>query len=367
MSERPVGVGLVGLGNSGWHYHADAVLSRSPDFALAAVCSRSEPRARAAADRFGGTPSTDWRRVLEDPAVELVVLALPHHLHREVAVAAAQAGRHVLVEKPMATTAADADAMAAAAQRAGVLLAVHQQRRWEADFVALRALVEGGAVGEPRIVEVTRSHAGRYRSSGEDSPHTGDDVLPWAHERASGGGVSWVIGPHPVDHLLQLAGSPATHVAGRTTTAPGDDVEDHLGMDVRFASGLLGRVDVHRRPGVALPRFTVFGTRGTLVARSGTSVEVRPFDAEPSVVEGLAPPGRHGEEVYAGLHAAIRRGAPLPVTAAQGREVVALLEAALASAARGGEQVACEPGPPHAGGVSERTPAAAGPSSGAAS
>ena len=338
-SGPPVGVGLLGLGNSGWHYHADAVISRSPGFALAAVCARDGERARAAAARFGGTPTTDWRRVLDDPAVELVVVALPHHLHREVAVAAAEAGKHVLVEKPMATTTADADAMTAAAQRAGVLLAVHQQRRWEPDFAVLRDLVAGGAVGAPRLVEVTRSHAGRYRTTGADAPHTGDAVLPWAHERSAGGGVSWVIGPHPVDHLLTLAGSPATHVAGRTTTAAGDEVEDHLGMDVRFASGLLGRVEVHRRPGVALPRFTVFGTTGTAVARTGTAVEVLPFDAEPRVVDGLAPPGRHGEEVYAGLHAAIRRGEPLPVTAAQGRDVVALLEAALASAALGGVQL----------------------------
>ena len=339
MSGPPVGVGLLGLGNSGWHYHADAVLSRSPGFALAAVCAREEGRARAAAARFGGTPTTDWRRVLDDPAVELVVVALPHHLHREVAVAAAQAGKHVLVEKPMATTAADADAMTAAAQRAGVLLAVHQQRRWEPDFAVLQDLVARGAVGVPRLVEVTRSHAGRYRTAGADAPHAGDAVLPWAHERASGGGVSWVIGPHPVDHLLQLAGSPATHVAGRTTTTTGDEVEDHLGMDVRFASGLLGRVEVHRRPGVALPRFTVFGTTGTAVARTGTQVEVHSFDGEPWVVDDLPAPGRHGEEVYAGLHAAIRSGAPLPVTAAQGREVVALLETALASAARGGVQL----------------------------
>jgi predicted dehydrogenase len=332
--DRPIRVGLVGLGNSGWFYHAKAHLAPSPHYELVAVCARDASRATAAARAFGGTPYTDWRDVVAAD-VELVVVALPHHLHRDVAVAAAEAGRHVHVEKPMAVTTAEADDMIDAARRAGVLLTVHQQRRFEQDFQVLRQMVADGAVGDIWHVEVARSHAGRYRTAGVDRPHVGDAVLDWPHQRAFGGGISYLVGPHPVDQLLTLLGSPVT-VAGRVHREPGEDVDHYIAVDVTFASGATGRVSVFRRSGIAPPRFAVYGTRGALLATNGTEVIVQPFDGERRVRGGLTPPSVLGTEIYAGLYDAIRHGAPPPVTAEQGRMVVEVIELALRSAERGG-------------------------------
>ena len=333
---RPIRTGLVGLGNSGWYYHAEAHLSPSDRFEVAAVCSRDAARAQAAADRFGARPYTDWRDLVAADDVELVVIALPHHLHRDVAVAAAGAGKHVLVEKPMAVTTRDADEMIAAAAAAGVVLSVFQQRRWEQDVQVLRGLIDDGVVGDVWHVEVARSHAGRYRTVGADRPHAGDAVLPWPHQRAAGGGIAWVIGPHPVDALLHLVDAAPTAVSGRVHREPGDEVEHFLAVDVTFDDGAGGRVSVFRRSGIAPPRFVVYGTKATLMASDGTEVLVQPVDGERRRITGLRPPSVEGRPVYDGLYDAIRHGAPPAVTAEEGRAAVHVLELALQSAAHGG-------------------------------
>jgi len=332
----PVGVGLLGLGNSGWFYHAEANLTQSDRYRLVGVCAAGLARSRQAALAFGCRAYGGWDEMLADPAVELVVIALPHHLHRDAAVAAAAAGKHVLVEKPMAVTVAEADAMIEAAAAAGVILTVHQQRRWEEDLQQILRMVRAGEVGKLWRIQVTRCHAGRYRTAGEESPHTGAEFLPWAHEKASGGGISSVVGPHPADALLQLAHEPVKSVAGQVHMQPGEDVDDFVGAEVIFESGLQGRLEVYRQPGVPPPRFVVYGSEGTIVGADSTSVVVHRFDGTKTVVDGLSRPGRLGKEVYDGLYDAIRNGTPPPVTAAEGRAVVEVLELALRSAEEGG-------------------------------
>lgn len=343
----PVRVGLVGLGNSGWYYHAEANLEPARargELELVAVCDADPARAAAAGERFAAQAHTDWRELVTGgpgggAGVELVVVALPHHLHRDVVVGALEAGHHVHVEKPMATSRADADAMLDAARAAGRQLSVHQQRRWEPDFRVVAQLVRDGAVGAVRRVEVHRSHAGRYRTAGDGSPHTGAEVVAWTEGAGTGGGVGWLIGPHPVDQVLQLLGPP-TWVTGTAHRPPGSAVEDHLRIETTHTTGwgsatgtATARIDVHRRAEHPAARFRVVGDRGEVTSQDGTSVVVR--DAQGAVVavhDGLEPPGRLGAELYAGLAASLRGGPPVAVTGEQGRDVVDVLERALLAA-----------------------------------
>lgn len=339
----PVRVGLVGLGNSGWYYHAEQNLvpaRAAGQLDLVAVCDADPARAAAAADRFGARAHTDWRELVagsagDDGGVELVVVALPHHLHRDVVIGALRAGRHVHVEKPMATSVADADAMLSAARAAGRQLSVHQQRRWEPNFQQVLRLVHEGAVGPVRRVEVHRSHAGRYRTAGDGTPHTGSDIATWTEEADTGGGAGWLIGPHPVDQVLQLLGTP-TAVTGTAHRPPGSAVEDHLRIHLAFGQrdgGSSARIDVHRRAEHPAPRFRVVGERGDITSEDGTSVVVRDADGAVVVVhDGLEPPGRLGAELYASLAASLRGGPPVAVTGEQGRDVVDVLERALRAA-----------------------------------
>lgn len=342
-------VGLLGLGNSGWFYHAQAHLTGSEQYELVAVCARSAERAQQAAQQFGARAYTDWRDVVAASEVELVVIALPHHLHYPVAMAAIQAGKHVLVEKPMALTGADAAEMITAASAAGVYLSVFQQRRWEPDFQVVRELIDAGEVGKVWHAEVARSHAGRYRVAGIDRPHHGESVLAWPHQQASGGGISWLIGPHPVDQLLHLIDSEPVAVSGRVHRHAGDEVEHYISLDVQFANGATGRVSVFRQSGIAPPRFAVYGSSATVLATDGTAVRVQPLAGEGRSIAGLRRPSLEGQQVYDGLYAAIRHQEPLPVTADEARLSVHLLDLALRSAAMGSRPLSVTTSPPGEG------------------
>jgi scyllo-inositol 2-dehydrogenase (NADP+) len=315
---RPVRAALVGLGNSGAHYHLPLLTGR-PDLQLVATCS-TRPGAGP-----GWTP--DWREAVRHPEVELVVIALPHDLHAPVAAAAIAAGKHVLVEKPLALTAEDAAALTAAADAAGVVLAVHHQRRFEADFVALQEVIAAGGLGEVWRITTARSHQGPYRASTPSAPHVGDEVLGWAHDRARGGGIATVVGPHPVEHLLTLAGAPVLEVSARGHLDRATGVEDWIAVDVRFEGGVTGTAEAFRRSGVAPPRFVVYGSRGTAVADDGTRVVVH-ADGGDRMIDGLEPPGRLGGDIYDDLVAAIRTGTPMRVPAADAVAVVDVLDRA---------------------------------------
>lgn len=335
MTDAPVRVALIGCGNSGRYYHLPHLLA-DPRVDLRAVAAASRASLDDVALPAGVDRVAGWAEVVARDDVELVVVALPHHLHHPVARAALENGRHVLVEKPMTVTTAEADELLALADAGGLVLAVHHQRRWEADVVELGRIVRSGELGEVWRVVVVRGHQGDYVTHGATAPHAGDTPVAWVTDRRAGGGVARLIGPHPVDHLLALVGAPVVTVAGRVHRRDGEDVEDWLAVDVTFTTGTEGHLEVFRRTGVGLPRFAVWGSDGMAVAPDGTSVQVRLHDGTARVVDGLAAPGTLGREVYDDVLGAVRRGTPLRVPARHARDVVEVIELAELSAAAGG-------------------------------
>ena len=187
-----IGIGIIGCGGI-----ANGHLPACRDVEgveTVAVCDIDEQAARARADEFEvPTVYTDWRELLDDERVDAVSVLLPHHLHREVTVAAAQAGKSVLCEKPMATSLADVDEMIAAADEAGVVLMVGQILRFRPVNIRARELIRDGAVGEVRNVLRRRlSKSEGFRSE-------------WASRPEEAGG--WVLcgfGAHEVDMILWL-------------------------------------------------------------------------------------------------------------------------------------------------------------------
>jgi len=268
--------------------------------------------------------------------VELVVCALPHHLHAPAVLAALGAGKHVLVDKPMARTVAEADAMIAAARAAGVVLAVHQQRRWETDLVKIGQLLAEGAVGTVFRIDVVRCHMGYYRTAAPDAPHRGADVLEWPHDRRTGGGIGALVAIHPIDQVLTLIGAPVTRVTGYAQQLPTDKAEYWFKCDLGFDNGVEATVEVFRQAAIAPARFAVYGTEGTIVSHGIDRVELARFDGSTRTFDGLAVrDNRLGEEIYAALFDAIRHGGPLAVTAADGRAAVEVMELTLRSAESG--------------------------------
>jgi predicted dehydrogenase len=341
MSAGRIGVGLVGLGNSGWYYHAEGTLMNSDDFELVAVSGRTAERTAAAAERFEATPHPTWQSLITDDRVEVVVVATPHDLHAPIAIGALEAGRHVVVEKPMAITTAEAESMIDTAKRAERMLTVFHNRRWEPSFRLIRDLVANGAVGEVWRVEERRMHRGRYVTAGTDRPHAGAEPAAWAHRRDGGGGVGYLIAPHLIDHQLLLNPEPVISVAAITDTFAGDEVEHYLDLRLDFAGGHSSRIEIFREQVVELPKWTVFGTAGTIVCPDFNRLSLQ-TPAGTRDYTGLAPL-QACNEFYDALARALRAGGPPPVDPSEAARVVTVLEAARRSAAQRGSLVPMTP------------------------
>ena len=165
-----------------------------PELDVAVICDVVEDAARALAEPHGSAWRTNYRRVLEDESIQAVYIALPHHLHEEVAVAAARAGKHILLEKPMANSLDEADRILAAQKQAGVKLMLGFTHRFHSELETAKRLIDGGELGQVTLAV--------------DVMTTGGLIPGWFwQENEAGGGVLHVNGARSFDRLRWLMGS----------------------------------------------------------------------------------------------------------------------------------------------------------------
>ena len=144
MQQGTIGVGLVGYGLAGRVFHGMLVKATAGLEVRAIVTRDAERRRRAEADFPGAKVYAGYNELLDDPAVDLVVIGTPHDTHMEMSIAASNRKKHVVVDKIMATSVAEADAMIRAAKEKGVLLSVFQNRRWDSDFLTVKEAIARG-------------------------------------------------------------------------------------------------------------------------------------------------------------------------------------------------------------------------------
>lgn len=253
--ERRLGVGLIGTGFMGkthalaWR-NVRAVMGDVPPVSLELLCDRPADRAAAMADQFGFARATDdWRAVMADPAVDVVSITTPNNLHREVALAAIAAGKHIWCEKPMGLTLAEAEEMERAARQKGVATMVGYNYIHNPAFTHAVRLVEEGAIG--RIV---------HFRGWVDEDYQADPDLPWtwrARLAEAGLGALGDMGCHLVSMTLALCGPVASLVAEMQTVhetrplpegegrAPVEN-EDTATALLRFAGGAHGSISTSR-------------------------------------------------------------------------------------------------------------------------
>jgi UDP-N-acetylglucosamine 3-dehydrogenase len=317
-----VGFAVVGCGTAAKHIHLPAL--RSAGAEVTAFASRSRASAEAARDQWGsGTVVDHWENVVLRDDVDAVVVATPNVLHRDVAVAAAAAGKHVLVDKPMACTVAEADEMIAAAAASGIVLVPFQNARFVAPFAAAHDVVAEGRLGDVTGLRAAFGHAG---------PHTWAPQATWFYEPSqAGGGCLIDLGVHIIDVIRHVAADDIVEVAA-ALNGPAGGVEVDAQLLVRLGGGAIGSVHASwsSRPGPD-QQLTVVGTRGTLHLDTRTSLTFLPVDGERERVPLPETTGSPLEELLAAI-----RGERVPtVTADDGRAAVSVVEAAYRAAADG--------------------------------
>lgn len=321
---HPVNVGVIGLGRSGWGIHV-AYLAQAQQYRLAAVADPLEERRQEAIQNHGVRAAyEDPEELLKDEDVELVVVATPSHTHKDLAIAALEAGKHVLVEKPFAQSAAEADEMIAAAKANGRLLTCFQNRRFDADFLEVRRIIESGRLGRAFLVRI-----GTYRF---------ERRRDWQTLTRLGGGMLNNWGAHRIDQALLLLGGAYDELfCDLQRTVSAGDAEDHVKVTLK-RNDLVVDVEIFSaspiKPG---PTWTVIGDRGMLVGEySSLTVQwvepdaLPPIEADPGPVPGrrygsdevipwqteeVQPAGEmQNAAFYRRLFESIRHGEPLAVT-----------------------------------------------------
>ncbi|MDQ3815411.1 MAG: Gfo/Idh/MocA family oxidoreductase [Armatimonadota bacterium] len=234
---QETGFGVIGVGTWG-ELHA-LVYANTPGARLAAVCDTDAARAERVGTACGAARIyTDYRELLADENVRAVSIVLPDFLHREAAVAAARAGKHILVEKPLATTQDDCRAIIAAARDAGIHLFVDFHNRWSPLFNQLKDALDDGELGEPQMIY--------YRLN--DTLFVPTQMLKWAGRSSA----AWFLASHCLDTLLWLLNARAGGdtierlfcvTRSRVLRQQGVDTPDFYQTTLEWKSGLVTQLE----------------------------------------------------------------------------------------------------------------------------
>jgi len=318
-----LGIGIIGAGKHGLRY-VRHLTEEVADARLVALCRRDRREGEAAAAALGCAFHGDWRALVEDPRVDAVVTVVPPVLNVAIAEAACRAGKHLLLEKPLAVTVEAARRIAAAVDAAGVRAMVAQTLRFDATVAAVRAHV-------PAIAPL---HAVALSQRFEPSP------LAWLDRVAeSGGGVLLHTGIHGIDLLRVLSAHEVVEVSCLTARVLTRETEDNFVLLARLdADGLLGHVTGSRAVAARTGLIELAGAGGAIVADHVHRVAwlVRGRERTPISLPPAVPTVREALRAFV---AGVLTGAPMPVSVEDGLRAVAIVDAAYRSAARAGAPV----------------------------
>ncbi|MEV0369119.1 Gfo/Idh/MocA family oxidoreductase [Streptomyces sp. NPDC050636] len=355
----PLRVGLIGYGLAGSVFHAPLIAATDGLVLDTVSTANPERQAQARAEhpqvRTVGTPEDVLSRAAD---LDLIVLASPNKTHVPLADAALRAGLPVVVDKPLAATAAEAERLAALADDRGLLLSVFQNRRWDNDFLTVRKLIEDGALGdiqrfESRFERWRPQPKGGWRESGDP---------------AEIGGLLYDLGSHLADQALTLFGPAASVYAESDVRRPGAEADDDTFIAITHTNGVRSHLWVSATTAQLGPRFRVLGSGAGYVkygldpqeaalraglrpgadgadGAQGAAWGVEPESCWGRLGSGESPQTGGGKPVptlpgdypayYAAIADALREGGAPPVTAAEAAAALRVLEAAKTSAAEG--------------------------------
>lgn len=344
MTNGIIKCAVIGYGGMG-SWHADKI--RQNKWALAGIYD-IKPERRRAAEENKIRAYSSREELLADPEIDLVTIATPNDVHKEIAIAALAAGKNVICEKPVAMNSAELLEILEAAEKYGKLFTVHQNRRWDNDFLTAKKIIDENMLGEVHRIESrvqgSRGIPGDWRSQ---KPHGGGMVMDW--------------GVHLFDQALQIAGNRRLlSVHANLTNVTTDEVDDGFYATLNFEGGLSYFVEVTTNNFIELPRWYVLGQNGSAVIEDwnlkGKIVKVShwedrdavPIQAGAGLTKTMAPRNRKTikkyklpkvksdwGEFYKNVFAALRGEASALVTHEQQKRLIKLIEAVFESANTG--------------------------------
>lgn len=241
-------VAVVGYGGMG-SWHADHLIA-SDVAELAGIYDIKAERCRVAEEK-GIHAYGSLEELLKDPSVELVTVAIPNDVHEEVVVAALNAGKNVLCEKPVALTLESLDRMIAAANKNHVHFSTHQNRRWDVDYLAMNQISKSGEIG--KVINI-------------ESRIQGSRGIPsdWRGEKIHGGGMLYDWGIHLIDQMLCIFGfDQIKSVYCICDNITNQEVDDGFRLDINFKNGQRATVEVGTYNFMKMPRFYLRAEKGT--------------------------------------------------------------------------------------------------------
>jgi len=287
MSANKHSVVIVGYGGMG-SYHAK-LIKENQNLEVAGTYDVLLER-REASVQDGYPAYTSYEDVLNDPNVDVVLIATPNEIHKDLSIRALQAGKHIICEKPVTLSVQDFEEMMAAAEASNRVLMVHQNRRWDEDFLVIKEMYNQRTIGDLFRIE-SRVH--------------GANGIPgdWRHLEAHGGGMLLDWGVHLLDQLVFMIGSRITSVSSRLSFILGDEVDDGFEAVLQFENGVSAVVEVGTTNFITLPRWYVKGLEGTgiiedwslkgrIVLRNNEveKIEPKPIQAGVGLTKTMAPP-----------------------------------------------------------------------------
>jgi predicted dehydrogenase len=265
-------VGIAGLGRSGWDMHVRALTTLPEMYRVTAVADAQPERRQEAHHRFGCHTTANFDELVANDDVELIVIATPSHLHATQTVMALEAGKHVMVEKPMALNLTDVEAMIAATRQTDRILTVNQNYRYQPDFRKVREVITSGKLGQIVQIRVAVHQFGRR--------------WDWQTLTEYGGGILNNHGVHWLDMMLQLIEDDDPEVFCHMVQTPlyAGDAESHAKVLLRPRNGPLIDIELTHANAYGQDTWLVMGTQGSL---TGNRRQLRWKYFEPQAVPTL--------------------------------------------------------------------------------
>jgi len=345
MSGSKIGFAVIGYGGMG-HFHMRQAREKLGEI-LDPIGTFDIKEKRQEVARENGLRAYESRETLLcDPAIELVTVATPNDVHEEIVIDALHHGKNVICEKPVTLSTASLERMIAAAKETGKLFTVHQNRRWDPDYLTAKRVIESGTLGRVFNIE-SRVHGSRGVP--------GD----WRALKAYGGGMLLDWGIHMLDQMLQLMGTRrCLSLYAQLTHVTCEEVDDGFRVLCNFEGDITFMVEITTNNFIQLPRWYILGENGSAILRDwkrdGEIVKVSdwenrecvPVQAGVGITKTMAPrdestiqkyplPEFTGqwEEYYRNIYDVIRGGAQPIVTHDEQRRLLRLVEAIFQSAA----------------------------------